>query len=104
MRKSILCFSVILSAAASLPLLLIAQQTSTTSQPAEQNKPAKKMAHQPAQPQSEGERVFAQNCSRCHTAPDGFSPRISGTVAMHMRVRAALSAHDEQELMRFLNP
>jgi len=54
--------------------------------------------------QSEGERIFAQNCSRCHTPPDGFSPRISGTIVRHMRVRASLSEHDEQELLRFLNP
>jgi cytochrome c5 len=55
-------------------------------------------------PLSEGDRIFAQNCSRCHTAPDGFSPNISGTVVRHMRVRASLSQHDEQELLRFLNP
>ncbi|WP_263356201.1 c-type cytochrome [Acidicapsa ligni] len=58
----------------------------------------------PGRVQSEGERIFAQNCSRCHTAPDGFSPSISGTVVRHMRVRASLSQHDEQELLRFLNP
>lgn len=57
-----------------------------------------------AQVHSEGERIFAQNCSRCHTAPDGFSPRISGTVVRHMRVRAQLSRHDEEELLRFFNP
>jgi cytochrome c5 len=54
--------------------------------------------------QDEGQRVFDQNCSRCHWAPDGFSSRISGTVVRHMRVRASLSQHDEQELLRFLNP
>jgi hypothetical protein len=53
---------------------------------------------------SEGERIFAQNCSRCHATPDGFSTRISGTVVRHMRVRASLSKHDEQELLRFFNP
>lgn len=52
----------------------------------------------------EGQRIFDQNCSRCHTAPNGFSSRISGTVVRHMRVRASLSQHDEQELLRFLNP
>ena len=52
----------------------------------------------------EGQRIFDQNCSRCHTAPNGFSPRISGTVVRHMRVRASLSQHDEKELLRFLNP
>lgn len=51
-----------------------------------------------------GERIFEQNCSRCHNAPEGFSPRISGTIARHMRMRASLSQKDEQELLRFLNP
>lgn len=53
---------------------------------------------------SEGERVFVQNCARCHTPPEGFSPRISGTIVLHMRVRANLSARDEQELLRYFNP
>jgi len=57
-----------------------------------------------AHPQNDGERVFQQNCSRCHTAPDGFSPRISGTIVRHMRVRVSLSQHDEEELLRFVNP
>ena len=57
-----------------------------------------------AQQESEGERVFKQNCARCHTAPEGFSSNISGTIARHMRVRASLSKHQEQELLRFLNP
>src|SRR5215469_14312469 len=70
-------------------------------QDAKQNStPAQKQNHV----QSEGERVFKENCARCHNPPDGFSPRISGTVAMHMRVRAALSEHDMQELIRFFNP
>lgn len=51
-----------------------------------------------------GQQVFNQNCSRCHNAPDGFSSRISGTIAMHMRARANLSAADYQALVRFLNP
>jgi cytochrome c5 len=61
-------------------------------------------AKQVAKPQGEGERAFEQHCSRCHTAPDGFSSRISGTVARHMRVRASLSEHEEKELLHFLNP
>jgi mono/diheme cytochrome c family protein len=56
------------------------------------------------QPIGEGSRIFQQNCSRCHNTPEGFSPGISGTVAQHMRVRASLSKHDEEELLRFLNP
>lgn len=59
-----------------------------------------------AQPQHEGDgaRIFHQNCSRCHNTPEGFSPRISGTVVKHMRVRASLSAEDEKQILRFLNP
>lgn len=51
-----------------------------------------------------GQQVFAQNCSRCHDAPQGFSSRISGTVALHMRVRAGMSDADYKALLRFLNP
>jgi hypothetical protein len=31
-------------------------------------------------------------------------PRIAGTVLMHMRVRASLSQHDEQLLLKFIAP
>ena len=54
--------------------------------------------------QDDGQKVFEQNCARCHNAPDGFSPRISATIARHMRVRANLSQKEEQALLRFLNP
>ncbi len=61
-------------------------------------------AHASEQHEDEGDRVFQQNCSRCHNAPEGFSSRISDTIVRHMRVRASLSKHDEEELLRFLNP
>lgn len=51
-----------------------------------------------------GEQVFATNCSRCHAAPMSLSPRITGTVVMHMRVRARLSQKDEQLLLKYLAP
>jgi len=64
-----------------------------------------------AQPQSagaatetRGEQKFQQNCSRCHNAPQELSPRISGTVVMHMRVRASLSAADAQAILQYLAP
>ena len=57
----------------------------------------------PATP-DRGQQVFAQNCSRCHNAPQGFSSHISGTVAKHMRIRAGLSDADYEALLRFLNP
>jgi cytochrome c5 len=73
---------------------------------------ADKQSRKPAHPSSKethtvqdrGERVFQQNCSRCHNAPEGFSQSISGTIATHMRVRANLSDADYKALLRFLNP
>jgi mono/diheme cytochrome c family protein len=57
-----------------------------------------------AQGQDRGQKVFEQNCARCHNTPQGFSSSISGTVAMHMRVRAGLGDADYKALRRFLNP
>jgi cytochrome c5 len=54
--------------------------------------------------QKSGEQVFMQNCSRCHKPPMTISPRITGTVVMHMRVRAKLSREDEQALLHYLAP
>ena len=51
-----------------------------------------------------GQQVFEQNCARCHNAPQGFPASISGSIAMHMRVRAGLSDADYKALRRFLNP
>lgn len=51
-----------------------------------------------------GQQVFDQNCARCHNAPQGFPPSISGTIVKHMRVRAGLSDEDYKALLRFLNP
>ena len=89
-----------------LPLVLTLQAQSAAKQPPADKTSAPSQAAQHKQPafHSDGERIFAQNCSRCHNAPEGFSPQISGTVIRHMRVRAQLSQHDEQELLRFLNP
>jgi mono/diheme cytochrome c family protein len=69
-----------------------------------------KSAHGKSSPQAvnratdRGQQVFEQNCSRCHNAPEGFSPGVSGTIATHMRVRAGLSEADYKALRRFLNP
>jgi cytochrome c5 len=51
-----------------------------------------------------GEIVFMENCSRCHKPPMSIPPRITGTVIMHMRVRAKLSRKDEQALLNYLAP
>jgi mono/diheme cytochrome c family protein len=51
----------------------------------------------------EGERVFQQNCARCHNAPEGFSSRITSTIVRHIRVRANLSRHDEEVIRHYFN-
>jgi cytochrome c5 len=74
-------------------------------QPAAAQTNAKPTAsHTAAKQDDEGERIFQQRCSRCHNAPEGFPSRISGTIAHHMRVRASLSADDQEKLLHFLNP
>jgi cytochrome c5 len=82
-------------------LLFAASQDDRSSANAKKHTAA---THPATQYVDQGDRIFQQQCSRCHNAPDGFSPRISGTIVRHMRVRAALSKQDEEELLRFLNP
>jgi cytochrome c5 len=57
-----------------------------------------------AVPEDQGERKFRQNCSRCHNAPEELPTRVTGTVLLHMRVRASLSAADERAILRYLAP
>jgi mono/diheme cytochrome c family protein len=84
--------------AALLPFLALAKSAPHQDQSQSQTKPA------PVASSDRGQQVFEQNCSRCHNAPEGFSSRISGTIARHMRARANLSNEDYQALRRFLNP
>jgi cytochrome c5 len=76
-------------------------QTDNAPQQSE-NKATTKNVH--AVSSDRGQQVFAQNCARCHNAPQGFSPSVSGTITMHMRVRAGLSQADIKALRQFLNP
>lgn len=54
--------------------------------------------------QNEGERLFEENCGRCHRPPDQISPKVAGSVLRHMRVRAMLSEEDEQKILKYLAP
>jgi cytochrome c5 len=83
-----------------LPLGMMAAQEQPKNEPAPQRAQAESS---PAQVQA-GERAFRANCSRCHQAPMSLSPRITGTVTMHMRTRARLSQEDEKLLLKFLAP
>jgi mono/diheme cytochrome c family protein len=94
-----------------LPGVLVLVPVFALAQAAQPAHPQAPQAAKPAvttktspRPVTEGERIFQQNCARCHNPPNGFSPHISGTILRHMRVRASLSQHDEQELFRFFNP
>jgi cytochrome c5 len=102
-RKTMNRWKHILSTVVLLVTLPILSQSGKTTARAKNNHHEKTSGAQSSQA-SDGERVFQQNCSRCHNAPQGFPPQISGTIARHMRVRASLSKKDEQALLRFLNP
>ncbi len=54
--------------------------------------------------ESTGEEVFQANCSRCHLPPMSIPQRVTGTIIMHMRVRARLSRHDEELLLKYMAP
>jgi cytochrome c2 len=100
MKSASVLLTCLASAIAMLPLC--AQQADHKA--SNQASPAQvKQASSPADT-DRGEQAFKQNCARCHDAPQGFSPRISGTVVRHMRVRASLSEQDERAILHFLNP
>ena len=80
-------------------LALTAQ--SVSSAPANKQPPAAARRKHVANP---GEVIFQNNCHRCHNAPQELSPRITGTVLQHMRVRANLSGRDERLLLDYLAP
>lgn len=77
-------------------------------QAAAQSGAAASQAHNKATPSAAaadvGEKKFQQNCNRCHNAPQELSPRITGTVILHMRVRASLSEADAQAILHYLAP
>ena len=70
--------------------------------PAGGQKPTKAMANKDAA--ASGEQRFQANCGRCHNPPDSLSPREVKAVLQHMRVRAMLSAEDEQLILKYLAP
>jgi mono/diheme cytochrome c family protein len=84
------------------PLILLMAMGSPAQDAKPRNPPAKPHAVHGAE--RDGQQVFEQNCSRCHAAPQGFPSHISGTIVLHMRVRAGISAQDEKALLRFFNP
>ena len=84
--------------------LLSTAQTPDTSATKAVAPPAKTIAVSPPQQSEVGEQKFQQNCNRCHNAPQEWPRRISGTLVLHMRARASLSAADERAILRYLAP
>lgn len=78
----------------------MAREASSQSGNSTAEKPAK--THEKQEPS--GERIFMNNCSRCHMPPMSIPPRITGTVIMHMRTRARLSEEDQRLLLKYLAP
>jgi cytochrome c5 len=103
-KSSCLLPGILLLAAIGAATLSSARGATPPAQPSPKKPAHHSAASTSTNAEDEGERIFAQNCSRCHNAPEGFSPRISGTIVRHMRVRANLSEHDEQALLNYLNP
>jgi cytochrome c5 len=83
-------------------LLLISSLASATAAMKVEDGRDQKTSSRTVQPS--GEEVFKANCARCHTPPMSISPRITGTVIMHMRTRARLSREDEQLLLKYMAP
>jgi mono/diheme cytochrome c family protein len=90
------------AAGALLALLPVVGQKGPSPKTETAQSPTTPSTQKPQQPA--GQKLFQQNCARCHEAPQSFPPQISGTVLRHMRVRASLSAADEKALMEFMNP
>ncbi|HEY1471047.1 MAG TPA: cytochrome c [Candidatus Acidoferrum sp.] len=98
-----------LFAASALALFAICANVSGQSQAqAPAPPPAKKQAAATKstadQDQKEGERRFFANCGRCHNPPESISPQEVNAVLRHMRVRAMLSAEDEELIRKYLAP
>jgi hypothetical protein len=46
--------------------------------------------------------AYKNNCMRCHSAVQDFSPSKTATIVMHMRVRANLTEEEAQAILRYL--
>jgi mono/diheme cytochrome c family protein len=61
-------------------------------------------ARKPSIPDQSGATLWAQNCGRCHNirSPDSLSDAQWDVVALHMRVRANLTAEEHRQILAFL--
>jgi cytochrome c5 len=87
-------------------LYCVVETTAQTGQPQAREQQIKSSAKgsQAASETSEGEKRFEANCGRCHTPPEDISPREARAIVRQMRVRAMLSAEDEQLILKYIAP
>jgi cytochrome c553 len=67
--------------------------------------PASGTATAPGQPaKTGGTQLWAQNCGHCHNlrSPSSYSDAQWDVVALHMRVRANLTADEHRKILAFL--
>ena len=46
--------------------------------------------------------AYKNNCMRCHSAVRQYSPRMTATIVMHMRVRANMTEEETQAILQYL--
>jgi hypothetical protein len=46
--------------------------------------------------------AYKNNCMRCHTSTQQYSPRQTKTIVMHMRVRANLTQEEAEAILKYL--
>jgi hypothetical protein len=46
--------------------------------------------------------AYKNNCMRCHSAVRQYSPHMTATIVMHMRVRANMTAEESQAILQYL--
>ena len=46
--------------------------------------------------------AYKNNCMRCHASTQQYSPRMTRTIVMHMRVRANLTEDQAQAILEYL--
>jgi hypothetical protein len=49
------------------------------------------------------DEAYKNNCMRCHASTQQYSPRMTKTIIMHMRVRANLPEDVAQAILEYLN-
>jgi cytochrome c5 len=103
MKSGILAFCAALGTIVAAATPVLAVQNQGQPQAAQQSADSRPANSHGSEVKGDGERVFEQNCARCHNSPNGFSSRISGTIMRHMRVRANLSRQDEEALLKYFN-